>query len=146
MVMGTNIYLPNVHIERLLLLAGSRGEIHLSLDSNQRRPPTPLPRHISRYPQYFYGRLGLERLERLKAGATSKVCQLSASLDTRHRLLLTGTPLQNTVGGWVGSAECRSFVLAWVALWIAIVLFYYSMFSPRLSFFIVLGLVASSSL
>ena len=34
---------------------------------------------------------------RLKAGATSKVCQLTASLDTRHRLLLTGTPLQNTV-------------------------------------------------
>lgn len=38
---------------------------------------------------------------RLKAGATSKVCQLTASLDTRHRLLLTGTPLQNTVRVYV---------------------------------------------
>ncbi|CAN0533724.1 unnamed protein product, partial [Ectocarpus sp. 12 AP-2014] len=41
--------------------------------------------------------LVVDEAHRLKAGATSKVCQLTASLDTRHRLLLTGTPLQNTV-------------------------------------------------
>lgn len=35
------------------------------------------------------------------------MCQLTASLDTRHRLLLTGTPLQNTVSPSLSICEER---------------------------------------
>ncbi|CAM9375670.1 unnamed protein product, partial [Discosporangium mesarthrocarpum] len=41
--------------------------------------------------------LVVDEAHRLKGGVTSKSFQLASSLNTNHRLLLTGTPLQNNV-------------------------------------------------